>query len=53
MILEGYLNKQEGSDSDQKRKRWFQLEPTKKILYYYKSREKEELLGFLNISDSM
>ena len=53
MSLEGFLNKQEEHNAEQKKKRWFQIDSVQKRIYSYKNKEKEELLGFMNLSDGI
>lgn len=51
MTLEGFLNKEENELT--RSKRWFQIDLVQQRLYYYKNKDKEELLGFLSLSDGM
>lgn len=52
MLLEGYLNKEEAGSSTRS-VRWFQIDLVQHRLYYYKNKDKEELLGLLSLSDGM
>ena len=33
------------------RKRWFQLDMSAQRMYYYKTKSKEELLGYINLAE--
>lgn len=51
--MEGFLNKQgeKGLVVNLWRKRWFQLDPNLQRMYYYKTKSKEELLGYINLAE--
>ena len=51
--MEGFLNKQgeKGLVLNLWRKRWFQLDPVAQRMYYYKTKGKEELLGYINLAE--
>lgn len=52
--MEGFLNKQgeKGLVLNLWRKRWFQLDPVAQRMYYYKTKGKEELLGYINLAEA-